>query len=125
MGIWNRKVVEILIYLYKKHPLLYDCKADGYSNKKARHAVLAAIARELSKRRPTSVYEIKKKIKTLRSQYSAEKALIEKKNKPGSYNVYQPKLWCFEYLRFLDKHINRKRHDVESSLPNEVSFNII
>ncbi|GIY47306.1 hypothetical protein CDAR_37141 [Caerostris darwini] len=66
---------------------------------------MISIAAEISKIRPITVEEVKKKIKTLRSQYSAEKSYRWSCLNSGLPQAYISKLWCYNLLSFLEPHI--------------------
>ncbi|GFS89708.1 protein fantom [Nephila pilipes] len=103
---WDRKLVESLISLYKKYPILYEKETDGYYDRKQREIALLLIAEEMSKIRPLTVDDVKKKIKTLRSQFSVENVHRYRSLNSGTGNqMFVPKLWCYHLLSFLDKRI--------------------
>ncbi|GFW93987.1 hypothetical protein TNCV_4813051 [Trichonephila clavipes] len=106
---WDRKLVEILISLYKKYPVLYEKKTDGYYDRKQREIALLSIAAEMSKIRPVTIDDVKKKIKTLRSQFSVENVHRYRSLTSGTGNkIFVPKLWCYHLLSFLDKYMQVK-----------------
>ncbi|GFR15187.1 protein fantom, partial [Trichonephila clavata] len=106
---WDRKLVEILISLYKKYPILYEKKTDGYYDRKQREIAMLSIAAEMSKIRPITIDDVKKKIKTLRSQFSVENVHRYRSLTSGTGNkIFVPKLWCYHLLSFLDKYMQVK-----------------
>ncbi|KAF8794822.1 hypothetical protein HNY73_002749 [Argiope bruennichi] len=113
---WDRKIVEILIILYKEHPVLYEKHKNGQHYRKQKDAAINAIVDRLSKIQPVNANDVKKKIKTLRSQYSAEKSYLHSCLKSGFSEQFTPKLWCYPLLTFLDQHI--KARNVKSLREN-------
>lgn len=114
---WSRTEVETLIALYHSDSFLYDTKHEDYHNRAKRDRRLTEIADKLNKIRGNklTLIDIKGKIKTLRTQYGAEKqqmAAAEKsKQRSGDKSEaspYEPKLWCYESLKFLDEFMRDK-----------------
>ncbi|XP_065210756.1 uncharacterized protein LOC135838878 [Planococcus citri] len=116
---WNRTEVEALISLYESHPFLYDTRHEDYHNRAKRDKILTELAERINEIRGNKLVllDIKSKIKTLRTQYGAEKQHLAERlrhsnvsGKDGPYikeeplqESFEPKLWCYESLKFLDE----------------------
>lgn len=107
---WLREHVSVLLGAYERFPVLYESKCEEYYDRVKRDAALATIAADVSVYRTrTTPDEVKTKIKTLRSQYTTEKAAIATRNLSGVEDPgYEPKLWCFNDLKFLDDHVKMR-----------------
>ncbi|CAH1104195.1 unnamed protein product [Psylliodes chrysocephalus] len=97
---WTSEMTSHLILLYKNYPCLYK----GKSNKKNRNQAYQDITSGLRNVNPCIEFTkamVTAKIHTLRTQYTSERNKIRKSELSGD-EIYIPKLWCFEMLRFLD-----------------------
>lgn len=106
MSNWNKAQTSLFIELYEQFPALYNIKHPDHKNRIKRERNLQEICLRLKDLRPkTSVSELKCKIKTLRSQYVKENAIIKqsKRSGAGAEDAYSPRLWCFDQLKFLDQ----------------------
>lgn len=104
---WNRESVLRLIELYEERDVLYFIKNKNYLNRDLRAKAYEEIYNELKNNNiNVSKEAIKLKIHTLRNQYLRELRLIEnsKKSGAGVDEIYKPKLWCFQQLKFLNRH---------------------
>ncbi|GLV42910.1 uncharacterized protein CBL_08547 [Carabus blaptoides fortunei] len=112
---WSREQVQYLIDLYKCKPCLYAVKTVNYKNKHARNAAWNEIYTSLKDVRPaTTINEIKNKINSLRTNFSAEyRKIIKSKNSgAGTDELYTTSLWYFDELYFILDLINaRKSYD--------------
>lgn len=110
---WNRIEIETLITLYEENLFLYDTKHEDYHNRAKRDRAIEEFAEKLSKIRDRdrkfTLNDVKSKIKTLRTQFAAEKQHMLDKMLSGDYEEkYEPKLWCYDSLKFLDNYIKEK-----------------
>ena len=107
---WTKKDVEILIPLYEQYTHLYDAKSKDYFNRVKRDDTYIKIAERIAvNRKGTTIDDIKKKVKHLRIQYNQQKQLILKSQQlvggaGGTGEIYVPKVWWFEKLKFLDSY---------------------
>ncbi|GIX82108.1 hypothetical protein CEXT_143611 [Caerostris extrusa] len=85
---------------------------------------MISIAAEISKIRPITVEEVKKKIKTLRSQYSAEKSYRWSCLNSGLPQAYISKLWCYNLLSFLEPILKMWRQKILQSAIRKMFENI-
>ncbi|XP_055641512.1 uncharacterized protein LOC129778568 [Toxorhynchites rutilus septentrionalis] len=101
---WKRPALEILLKLYKEHPILYDMRHPKYYNKNERQKTLMRIIDLLEDHRPgTTMNDILKKIQTMRTQFGQELNKFRKTHKTGG--EYTPTVWWYNYLSFLRSHI--------------------
>lgn len=104
---WPRGATLRLIELYEEHPCLYLPALAEYHNRGTRIKALEEITKNFNKLHLTNlkVEDIKKKIHGLRTQFLAELQKIRKSEVSGTSadDIYVPKWWCFENLRFLQQ----------------------
>lgn len=126
---WNRPEVEALISMYGNHSFLYDTKHEDYHNRAKRDKVLTELAEKINEIRGNKLVliDIKSKIKTLRTQYGAEKQHMAEWFRANNISFkdeppqdYEPKLWCYNSLQFLDE-FTKDRADSSSNGFDEVN----
>lgn len=101
---WKRPALEILLNVYRDHPILYDMRHPKYYAKMERQKALNTIIEMLEDHRPgTTTGDILKKIQTMRTQFGQEYGKVRKSQAKGV--DYVPTVWWYEYLAFLRKHI--------------------
>lgn len=101
---WNKPSLEILLNVYRDHPILYDMRHPKYYAKAERQKALNTIIEMLEDHRPaTTTGDILKKIQTMRTQFGQEFSKVRKAHSKGS--KYVPSVWWYDYLSFLQKHI--------------------
>uniref|UniRef100_A0A182W1H0 MADF domain-containing protein n=1 Tax=Anopheles minimus TaxID=112268 RepID=A0A182W1H0_9DIPT len=107
---WKREATELLIKAYKKHPVLYDMRHPRYYNKTVRGKALAEIVEDVQQlRHETSMKDVVRKIQTLRTQFGQELTKARRHSLSGS--VYQPTVWWYQGLSFLQNHIKHRSFD--------------
>lgn len=87
-------------------PLLWDKREKDYLNKYKRNEALEKLLEIYKNIKPgATIQDVKNKINTLRSNYRRDlkKIIASQRSGAGADQVYTPKSWTFEYLRFLDK----------------------
>ncbi|KAG5873300.1 hypothetical protein JTB14_008966 [Gonioctena quinquepunctata] len=104
---WTTDQAVRLIELYENHPCLYNAKSKNYHNRNLKAKALTEISdglKELFPDKPFTEALIKAKIHTLRSQFMSELNKIKKTEASGASpdDIYQPKLWCYQSLQFLE-----------------------
>lgn len=138
---WNRTEIETLISLYESEPFLYDTKHEDYHNRIKRDRVITEIAEKINEVRGNklTLHDVKSKIKTLRTQYGAEKMHMAEKLREisagprgdGVMEMYVPRLWCYGNLKFLDDYTRDKPNEpsgeevqviIRSNVKNSSSF---
>ncbi|XP_055919040.1 uncharacterized protein LOC129951058 [Eupeodes corollae] len=105
MSDWRlqRDEVKKLISAYKKHKCLWDYRSNEYKL----HDLKMQAWQKLGKMFGKEGHIVKRKIKCLRSVYGCEKRKVE--NSYGTNRIYQPNLFYYKDLNFLDSVIiNRK-----------------
>ncbi|XP_063919698.1 uncharacterized protein LOC135134795 [Zophobas morio] len=129
---WTKSTMEKFIIQFEKYPCLYDVKHQFYKNKHARAEAYNKIVETLKKENEglkVTVEEAKKKITNLRSQYNHElnKIRASTHSGMGTDEIYEPTVWWFEKLQFLEQFIKPRKgkssidvlHDNENqSQPN-------
>ncbi|CAH0713472.1 unnamed protein product, partial [Brenthis ino] len=98
----NLTIEKAFILEFEKLPILWDKKHTHYTNKYKRMEALKQLLEILKRRTPeATVFEVKRKINTIRTNYRRELRKIIAYQKAG--NVHVPKGWAFKYLHFLNK----------------------
>lgn len=101
---WKRPALEVLLKLYREHPILYDMRHSKYYNKSERQKALNTIIDMLEDHRPgTTSNEILRKIQSMRTQFGQELTKMKKQQNKGL--AYAPTVWWYNYLSFLRGHI--------------------
>ncbi|XP_023300481.2 uncharacterized protein LOC111682718 [Lucilia cuprina] len=129
---WTRDMIEKFIELLKEHECLYNNKNKFYYNRHIKDEICEYILHEMQKDKPAiQIGDIRRKMKVLRTQYARENRMLSLARVHGK--VYEPKLWCYHKLSFLEKHttcvtsINNKEaptsHDETNTFSDEETFN--
>ncbi|KAK3894485.1 hypothetical protein Pcinc_001741 [Petrolisthes cinctipes] len=102
---WTRTNTIHFIELLKEHPSVWNIKCKQYKMRNIRSASLEAIKAELSSfcNCTLRTEDITKKLHTLKTQFHWEISAMKasEKSGAGTEDLYTPKLWCFDELRFL------------------------
>ena len=106
---WTRSNTQQFIEVLKKHPCVWQKRNKNYRNKAMRRISLNAVTKQLMGTMNCLLTPemIMKKLHTLRGQYRREVREIKTSQKSGADtdDLYQPRLWCYDALAFLDaKH---------------------
>ncbi|XP_065371200.1 uncharacterized protein LOC135963322 [Calliphora vicina] len=129
---WTRDMIEKFIELLKEHECLYNNKNKYYYNRHIKDEICEYILHEMQKDKPAiQIGDIRRKMKVLRTQYARENRMLSLARVHGK--VYEPKLWCYNKLSFLEKHttcvtsLNNKdlptSHDETNTFSDDESFN--
>ncbi|XP_031335358.1 uncharacterized protein LOC116165187 [Photinus pyralis] len=105
---WSSDQISCLSEEYRKYPVLYFVKHKDYHNKALRNGPLQTIAAALQKLRPNvTEADLQKKFLGLRTTYSNErrKVLASLRSGMDSDSVYQPSLWYYAKMEFLNNHL--------------------
>lgn len=99
----NRDDTINLIRIYEQYECLWNCRKESYKNSVLKERAWSEIANYYE----TDVYEMKKKIKYLRTAYVAELRKLEesKRNSISSTEIYQPKLYYYNDFNYLNSTI--------------------
>lgn len=109
---WKRSATEVLLKLYKEHPILYNMRHPKYYNKSERQMALNTIIDLLEDHRPgTTTNDILKKIQTMRTQFGQELGKVRRAQEKGGQ--YVPTVWWYSYLSFLRNHIKPRNGTLE------------
>lgn len=112
---WNKPSLEILLNVYRDHPILYDMRHPKYYAKVERQKALNTIIEMLDDHRPgTTTSDILKKIQTMRTQFGQEFSKVRKAQSKG--NKYVPSVWWYDYLAFLQKHIKPRTCNIRDEI---------
>ena len=118
---------EDFIALFRDSPCLWQTTAKDYHDRTKREAAYQKLVDIMKEVEPLATKDsVIKKINNMRSSFRKELKKIKECTRTGSGadEVYQPKLWYFEQLRFLnDQETPRpSRSNIDES-ENEVSKN--
>lgn len=123
MSRWGDEKTTKFVRLYRYHECLWDMNHVNYKSKDARDKAYLDMVEQMNDSELT-VFDIKNKIKSLRSTYHQELNKIRSSQQPGAKvkDVYKPSLMWFEEMNFLYKNFVESRR----STSNEVSnfFNV-
>ena len=104
---WTKQHTTYFIELLENYPCLWRVKCSEYKNKQLRASAVKEMCAGLANKMNCSIKgeHIMKKLHTLRSQYRKEMKAVRASQKSGAAteDVYVPKLWCFDLLKFLDE----------------------
>jgi len=101
---WHNDFIEPFLDQYRQYECLWNTSNDSYKNRDTRDKAYASMCAALCLP-GLSVYDIKIKIKTIRTNYKSElnKVLKSEKSGAGLNDVYVPRLFWFkkadEFLR--------------------------
>jgi len=125
--------IEDFINIYRSEHCLWKIKSKKYHDKCKRDAAYKLLVEKLKEIDSSATKSVVvKKINNLRSSYRKELKKIKESTRTGSGadDVYQPKLWYYNMLSFLDDQDTPRnsRSNIESDVENsasEVSLNQI
>ncbi|XP_024879150.1 uncharacterized protein LOC112459340 [Temnothorax curvispinosus] len=114
-----QECIEEFIEIYRNEPCLWQIKCKDYHDRARREAAYSKLVEKLKEVEPSANKEsVVKKINNIRSNYRKELKKVKASSKTGSGtdDIYEPKLWYFKLLCFLnDQDIPRKsRTNIES-----------
>ena len=93
------------IEVYRSLPALWKVKSDDYSNRLKKDAAYSILIKKFQEKYPQYTREdVKRKINSYRTNYRKElkKVLDSQKSGAGSGMVYEPTLWFFDALAFIN-----------------------
>ncbi|KAL1490127.1 hypothetical protein ABEB36_012867 [Hypothenemus hampei] len=103
---WTNEQISLLIETYERYPCLYFVKHKDYHNKHLRSLALTEVAKELQTLRPTCTeQEVQKKFLGLRTTYAVNYLQTFFAHHTIFLLVYQPSLWYFNKMAFLNDHL--------------------
>ncbi|XP_061717035.1 uncharacterized protein LOC133524893 [Cydia pomonella] len=118
----QREWLEEFIEIYRSEPSLWKVKAKEYHDRDKKEAAYRRLLVKLREVEPTSdKAAVVKKINNLRCTYNKEHKKVNASNKSGAgtEEIYEPKLWYYPLLKFLDdQHVPRPSR---SNLDDEVN----
>ncbi|XP_067135388.1 uncharacterized protein [Centruroides vittatus] len=97
--------LEEFLKIYESEPCLWHVKNKEYHDRSKKEAAYLRLIEKLKEIEPNANKEsVVKKINNIRSAYRKEIKKIKAsiKSGAGTEDIYKPKLWYFELLRFLD-----------------------
>lgn len=127
----SREFLTEFIELYREHPCLWRVKSKEYSDRNKKNCAYEKLVEKLKEADENASKEtVIKKINTIRGCFRKEhkKVIASLKSGAGEEDVYQPNLWYYKLLLFLQDHEipRNSRSNIEEDYENsnEVSKNI-
>ena len=117
---WSREHVIRLVDFYRELPALWNVRHKDHKNKHFLQLGYEQLELKMQETIPEiTCDQIKKKIHTLHNQLNREYKLFRESNRSGAGvdDVYKPKLWCFDILKFIKENDNDIRQS-RSTLDN-------
>lgn len=100
-----RDIVEEFINIYRNEPCLWQIKSKDYHHRDKKNAAYNKLIEQYRKLEPNANRDaVVKKLNALRTNYRKEKKKVEESTRSGAgtSDVYEPTLWYYELLKFLD-----------------------
>ncbi|PIO35066.1 hypothetical protein AB205_0192110 [Aquarana catesbeiana] len=113
--------LPLFIEKYRELPCLWQVRQPHYNNKQKRQAELETLLELVKLVVPTATIPyLKTKIGGLRSTYLRERKKVTDSQRSGADDVYVPRLWYYERLRFLSDHteVRESLSTLLSTLPS-------
>ncbi|XP_045470089.1 uncharacterized protein LOC123677552 [Harmonia axyridis] len=106
----NREWVKDFIRLYHSEPCLWKTKSKEYQDTKIKDEAYEKLIKKISEVEPGANKEkVLRKIDNLRYNYTVElKKVWATKSEMTGIETYEPELWYFPLMRFLDKEEKAK-----------------
>jgi hypothetical protein len=113
------RCIEEFIEIYQSEPCLWKIKSKDYHNRAKKDAAYARLVGKLKEVEPSADKDsVVKKINNIRSNYRKELKKVKASSRSGSgtEDIYQPKLWYFTLLTFLNdqEEPRSSRSNIES-----------
>lgn len=122
-----REIMKEFINIYRNEPCLWEIKSKDYRDRNKKAAAYDKLIQQYRKLESKANRDvIVKKLNILRTNYRKEKRKVEESNRSrsGTNDVYVPKLWYYNLLKFLnDDHgtPESSRSDIEENHSSRVS----
>ncbi|XP_018794608.1 PREDICTED: uncharacterized protein LOC108972464 [Bactrocera latifrons] len=95
---WRQAEIFDLISMYRESECLWNCLNREYKDVDLKKNAWREIATFFGRK----VEDVKKKIKNLRTSYVIEKKKVERKRTESGETVYEPRLFYYDEMTFLD-----------------------
>lgn len=120
-------VLEDFIAIYESETCLWKLKSKEYHDRTKRSVAIKRLLLKLKESKPSAIVaDVKSKINSLRTCYKREKKKVEDSLKSGSGTdeVYNPKLWYYGLMSFIDDQ-DEPRKSFSNLSDSEVSIHIL
>ncbi|KAF9802910.1 hypothetical protein SFRURICE_015507 [Spodoptera frugiperda] len=100
-----RGIIEEFINIYRNEPCLWQIKSKDYHHREKKNAAYNKLIEQYRKLEPSANRDaVVKKLNALRTNYRKEKKKVEEsiRSGAGSSDVYEPTLWYYKLLKFLN-----------------------
>lgn len=116
-----RKEIVKFIALYKEHECLWNMHCSTYKRADLKKLAYESIGKEM---KMSSIYDVKKRIRNLRNTYALEKKKIfkSKQTLKDDEELYEPQLFWFDKMQFLDTSIGYKSPYFKNEWPVSKSY---
>ncbi|XP_072377384.1 uncharacterized protein [Diabrotica undecimpunctata] len=108
----SRDFILEFISCFRDCSCLWKCTSPEYKNKSNRLTAYVKLLKILKKHEPNStIADVKRKIQSLRASYRKERNKVTASMRTGSgiEDIYQPKLWYYNELEFLNDQARNTR----------------
>ncbi|GBP09543.1 hypothetical protein EVAR_76553_1 [Eumeta japonica] len=123
-----RDIMEEFINIYRNEPCFWKIKSTDYHHRDKKNAAYNKLIEQYRKLEPNANRDVVvKKFNALGTNYRKEKRNVEESTRSGAgtSEVYEPTLWYYELLKFLDENQGTLRFsrtnidEIESSQESE------
>ncbi|XP_016999594.2 uncharacterized protein [Drosophila takahashii] len=98
----SKQFLTEFIFCLQNEPALWQANSEAYKNKSMRNKGWEMLLHKLQENDPEATIDtVKKKVNSLRATYRRESKKIKRSEKSG--DIYQPSIWYFKELSFLDE----------------------
>ncbi|XP_041987415.1 uncharacterized protein LOC121739143 [Aricia agestis] len=116
----SREWLETFIELYKSEPCLWKTKSTEYYDRSKKNAAYEKLVKKLQEIEPTATREsVIRKINNIRCTYKKEYNKVIASMTQSNDSVYEPRLWYYNLLSFLDNQDSIKISPSDSDNTNE------
>lgn len=117
--------IEDFINQYKLNECLWDVKCETYHNQRRRddaYRDLTNLVRKHYGDKLANKDYVLKKIKNLRTVFKKEMNKVNRSKVESPDNIYVPKLWYFDLLKFLiDKDVTQKSYTIDDDSDDPIA----
>lgn len=102
---WSKTFLTEFLELYKENPALWKVESSEYKNRLLKNGAYGVMIKKLKEVDPNATRDsVKRKIDSIRGSYRKEAKKVKLSIKEGAVgdDIYKPKLWYYELLKFLE-----------------------
>ncbi|RZF32638.1 hypothetical protein LSTR_LSTR016977, partial [Laodelphax striatellus] len=101
---YGRAVIQEFIALYKKHTCLWKYSSKEYTDRNLKEIAVTELTEKLREVEKNATREMAlKKLNSLRTSFRREYKKVEESKRSGTTDdIYEPRLWYYDLLLFID-----------------------